>query len=84
MEIGTIIRIKYNINNYPEKDGYNWKYIDYELRDGKFELCERDGELIGKFDGKHFVVVKSEYYEGMVGSIYGLEILDKEYEIINP
>lgn len=83
MEIGTIIRTKHNINNYPERDGDKWRYIYFQLCDGKFDVIHQHDGLIGKFEGKHFICRGSDYWVKMVGGVYGLELLENEFEIVN-
>ena len=83
MEIGTLIRTKHNIHNYPERDGYRWKYIYFKLCDGKFEINHQYDGLLGKFEGKHFVCQGSDYWVKMFGGIFGLELLEEQFEIVN-
>lgn len=83
MEVGTIIRTKHNVHNYPEKDGDKWQYIYYKLSEGEFEVNHPHDGLMGKFNGKHFVCLGSDYWVNMSGEVCGLELLDGEYEIIN-
>lgn len=82
LQVDTIVRTKHNIHNYPARDGYNWKYIYYKLCDGMFEVTQQD-ESIMKFDGVHFVCQGSDFWVDMFGVIFGLEILDREYEIVD-
>jgi len=82
MEIGTLIRTKHNIHNYPEIHGDRWGYIYYKLCDGYFEVNHHHDGLIGKFEGKHFVCQGSDYWHKTKGDIRGLEILQGYYEII--
>lgn len=82
IEIGTIIRTKHNVHNYPERDGYLWKYRYFKLSDGIFEVTDTDG-FTSKFDGKHFICEGSDYWVNLKGVVFGLELLEGEYEIVN-
>jgi len=81
MKTGTIIRLKMNINNYPERDGYNWKYIYYKFCNGCFEIQDGDGGLM-KFIGKHFFCLGTDYFVGLYGVVCGLELLEEDFEIV--
>jgi hypothetical protein len=81
MEIGTIIRIRQNVHNYPEKDGNKYQYIYYQLVDGDFEVINND--IAYKFNGRHFVCMGSDFFINMFGQIAGLELLDNEFEVID-
>lgn len=84
MEIGTIIRQTHQINNYPERDGFRWEYVDYRLEDGLFEVIDPHGDLHGEFRGLHFVCIGSSYWPGSIGEVRGLEILREKNITINP
>ena len=82
MDIGTIIKIKFNINNYPQKDGVNWQYTYFKLCNGKFAVYNPPDGLIGEFEGKHFICQGSTFYHNLKGMVYGLELLNKDFEIV--
>lgn len=82
MDIGTIVRTKHNVHNYPERDGNRWQYIYYQLYDGDFEISNDHDGLIGKFNGKHFICKGSDYWVNMSGQVIGLELLDGEFDIV--
>lgn len=80
MEIGTIIRIKTNINNYPKRDGYKWINTYYKLNEGEFEILDKD-ENICIFHGKYFLCLGSEYFITKRDTPHGFELLSMGYEI---
>jgi hypothetical protein len=77
MEIGKFIRIKHNIN------GSDYKYSYYKLCEGYFEITHQNDGLIGKFEGKYFLCQGSDYFVNMFGKIFGLELLEGQFEVIN-
>lgn len=82
IEVGTIIRTKHNTHNYPERDGDRWNYKYFKLCDGPFEITSIDWEN-RKFEGKHFICEGSDYWVTLKGEVFGLELLEGEYEIVN-
>jgi hypothetical protein len=80
MKVGTIIRTKSNVSN-PDKDGYRYVYAYFIFKDCDFSIYESGG-LLGRFEGKHFICEGSDYFHGFKGGVYGLELLDKEYEVV--
>ncbi len=81
MELGTIVRIRSNINNYPEKHGIRYEYGYYKLCFGSFKIgCEDCGEW--EVEGNHFVCLGHTYFHGFKDSIAGVAILDDWYEIV--
>ncbi len=81
LEIGTIIRTKHQINNYPKRDGERFVYNYYKLFKGEFTISDGYG-CEYKFNGFHFRCQGSDYWHYNYGTIAGLELLDKEYEIV--
>jgi hypothetical protein len=81
MKIGDIIRTKRNINNYPKRDGYNWKYIYYQFCDGCFDIEDDDGYIM-KFMGKHFLCLGTDFWVNMSGEVCGFELLDEDFEMV--
>ena len=81
MKVGTIIRDRHNLKNYPERDGIHWSYSYYILCDGDFEVWGYK-EYIARFKGLHFICQGSDYFHNTIGSISGLDLLEEWYEVV--
>lgn len=82
IKVGTIIRLNYNINNFPEIDGLNIKHSYYRMCDGEFRIVREDVDFVSTFNGKHFVCLGSDYFHGSKGIIRGFEMLNDDYTIV--
>ena len=82
MNTGTIIEIKTQIRNYPERDGERWESRYHQLMEGDFEVVDSDLDHLMKFNGQHFICLGDTYFGGTKGYISGFELLDDKFEIV--